>query len=100
MRHLRQYRGAQDNNINPTNLLQWQNQLVKSSSFWQCDLGCGHLIQQRQDGDFIRSHPVFDAKHISMDHSVRHHWVEIQTFMHTRHLQMVYLGYSKERQQF
>ena len=77
------------NSMLHTDLLQGEDQLVQPSSLRQCDLGRGHLVQQRQHGDLVRSHPVLDAEHVSVHHSVRHHGVEIQAFVHTRHLRGV-----------
>lgn len=85
MKHLRQHSDVHDDCMDTTNLLQGQDEFVEASSLRQRDFGRSHVVQQRQDGDLIRGHPVFDAEHVSVDHSVRHHGVEIQTFMHTRH---------------
>lgn len=71
-----------------TNLLQGQDEFVESSPLWQCDFGGGHVVEQSQDRDLIRSDPVFDPEHVSVDHSVRHHRVKIQIIMHTRHSHM------------
>lgn len=71
--------------VKDTDLLEGQDELVQPPPLRQAHFGHGHVVEQRQHGDFIRRHPVFDAEHVRVDHSVRHHGVEVQTLMHTRH---------------
>lgn len=68
-----------------THLLQRQDQHVQPSPLRQADFRHGHVVQQRQHGDLIWSHPIFDPEHVGVHHPVRHHGVKVQAFVHTRH---------------
>lgn len=70
---------------NRTDLLQRQDELVEASPLREARFVHRHVVEQRQHRDLVRRHPVFDTEHVGVHHSVRHHRVEVQTFVNTRH---------------
>lgn len=68
-----------------TDLLQRQDELVEPPPLRQAHLGHRHVVEQRQNRDLVRAHPVFDTENVCVDHPVCHHRVKVQTFVHTRH---------------
>lgn len=68
-----------------TDLLQWQDELVERPPLRQARPVHRHVVEQRQHGDLVRRHPVFDAEHVGVHHPVCHHRVEVETFVDARH---------------